>query len=333
MSSFITLVRVENTKMWKRLSTKVMLLIMVAIVILASCVYRYYQYTKGYDVHATPTVSASWQTDLQKEIEETKGAIKSIEDQKGNDAQRSALGKMKKTVAEDQYRLDHDISTQESNSIWTKVLDFSENAGYGYLVALLLIIACTASVAGEFSEGTIKMAISRPNYRHEILSAKLLVSLVYGLELLAAALILQTGMFMIFYGVPGMGAKEMLWTTNQIIYVPAILKLLAYYGLDFLTVIFYTVLAFALSTVTRSRSIATGFSLFMLLLGSQLAQMVAIYFSWAKYFPFTMTNFSSMMTDGVRLPGTSLPIALMVSGIYTVLMGAVGYIVFQKRDI
>ena len=329
----MTLLSIENSKLWKRLSTKIMYLILILLVVAASGLFRYYQYYKHVDVHANPTVSASWKADVEKDAQGRKAQIQEIENGKDNEGDRAILGNLKKTLAEDEYRLANNIPTEKPNSIWTRVTDFSQDAAYGSMIALLLIIACAASVAGEFSEGTIKMTISRPYYRHEILTAKLIVSLLYGLELLATAFVVQFAMFAIFYGLPGIGAKEMMWTTGKIIYIPAILKTLSLYGLDFLTVIFYTVLAFMLSAVTRSRSIATGFSLFMLLLGSSLAQMVAVYFSWAKYFPFTMTGFSAMVMKGVVIEGTTLPMALLVSGIYTIIIGAIGYVVFQKRDI
>lgn len=333
MKSFFTLISIENSKMWKRTSTKVMFFIMIFLVLAASCLLRYYQYYKNVDVHAAPTVSATWKTEVEQEAQGLKAQIKQIESGKGNESERSVLGNLKKSLAEDEYRLANNISVAKPNSIWTKVSDFSQSGSYGDMIALLLIIACAASVAGEFSEGTIKMAISRPYYRREILSAKLIVSLLYGLELLVTVFIVQSAIFAAFYGLPDIGAKEMMWTTGRIVYIPAVLKALCLYGLDFLTVIFYTVLAFTLSAITRSRSIATGFSLFMLLLGSSLAQMAAVFFTWAKYFPFTMTGFSSMVTKGVVLEGTTLVMALLVSGIYTVIIAAAGYLVFQKRDI
>lgn len=332
MGRFFTLVSIENIKMWKRLSTKVMLLIMVLIVVAASGIFRFYQYRMGYDVHAAPTISADWRQKLEAEIVSAKEQKAMVEKSKNN-AQRSMLGQLDQTIAEDQYRLDHNIPLKAPNSIWTKILDFGENAGYCSLIALMLIIACSAAVAGEFSEGTIKMAISRPYHRHEILSAKLVASLLYGLALLVVTLVTNFILFAIFYGLPGLNAMEVMWTTHQVLYVPAVVKLLAYYGLGFLEVIFYTVLAFALAAVTRSRSISTGFSLFMLLVGGQIAQMVAIYFSWAKWFPFTMSHFSNMMTNGVTVPGSSLTLGLILTGIYTLVFGAVGYIVFAKRDI
>lgn len=333
MKPFLSLIKIENRKMWKRLSTKVMLLILLLIVVAAVGFFRFYQYRMGYDVHAATKVSATWRQEVTAELQSAQKDKTAIEKGTGNNAERAKLGAREKTIAESEYRLDHNIALKEPDSIWSRLLDFGKNVGFDSLIALMLIIACSAAVAGEFSDGTIKMAISRPYRRDEILSAKLIVVLGYGLTLLAAVLAVNFLLFAALYGLPGLGASALLWTTHRVLSVPAIVSLLAYYGLGFLMVIFYTVLAFALAVVTRSRSIATGFSLFMLLVGGQLAQMVSIYFPWAKWFPFTMTNFSNMITSGVVLPGTSLTMALVLTGIYTLLFGAVGYTVFVERDI
>lgn len=334
MGRFFTLIGIEHTKLWKRLSAKVMLGIMLLIVIVACSAFRINQYSKGTDVHAQPKVTAGWQQQLKMEIAAEKQQEATIKNEKNDSPERANLGNLDLQIAQGQYQLDHDIAFNKPNSIWTKLVSFGRNAGFCSLIALMLIIACSAAVAGEFSDGTIKMAISRPYHRHEILSAKLISSLLYGLELLVATLAANFLLFIIFYGTVGFGASEMLWTTHKILYVPAFVKFLAFYGLGYLQIVFYTVLAFALSTVTRSRSIATGFSLFMLLLGSQLAQLVCVYlFNWAKWFPFTMTDFTNMITSGVIIPGSSLPLGLLMTGLYTIVFGAVGYTVFAKRDI
>jgi ABC-2 type transport system permease protein len=333
MSKFLTLVSIENIKMWKRISTKVMLIFVVVIVVAATSIVRYHEYSIGTDVNAVPAVSANWKSDLQQEITALKAQIKKTDSGTNNPMQRRQVGSLQATIAEDQYRIDNNISTDSPDSIWTRMTNFNSEANYGSIIALMLIIACAAAIAGEFSEGTIKMAISRPYHRHEILSAKLIASLLFGLAMLAAILISNFIMFAIYYGVHGWGAMDMLWTSNRVLYVPAVLKMLAVFGLDFLQVIFFVVLAFTLSAVTRSRSMATGFSLFLLLVGVQIVTLLALYFSWGRYLPFAMTNFSGYLLSGAGIEGTTLSLALILTGIYTLIIGAAGYVVFAKRDI
>lgn len=334
MGRFFTLVGIENKKLWKRPSTVVMFLIVIALVLLASCGMRYYQYANKVDVYKAPAVADNWRDNVTKEEAALKDQIKGVEDNKNaSELEKASLGNAKKTLAEDEYMLAHGISSSKPFSIWTEVADFSSKVSYGYIVAMMMMIACSMLVAGEYTEGTIKLTMSRPFSRGEILGAKLTVTILYGLELLASALVIQTLIFMAFYGAPGIDAKQMFWTTDKIIYIPAVLNLLAVFGLDFLTAVFYTILAFALSAVTRSRSISTGFSLFMLLLGGSLAKLVAIYFSWAKFFPFTTTDFSTIVAQGVQVYGTTLGTSLIATGIYAVIMCVAAFIVFIRRDV
>ena len=95
----------------------------------------------------------------------------------------------------------------------------------------------------------------------------------------------------------------------------------------------YVILAFVLSAISRSRSIATGFSLFMLLAGANILQFIAIFFGWGKYLPFVTSNFAGFINIGSYIYGVTLGFALVISAIYSMIFCFVGYFVFQKRDI
>jgi len=330
MGDFFTLVSIENTKLWKRLSTKIMLIIMVVIIIGATGIVKYYNVS--HKASTTTKISENWKQKLKQGIALQKIQLKAAEKETNRMAKMS-IGSSKKMIAESEYRIDNNIKPESKTSIWQRSTEFATNAGYGGIIALLLIISCSALVAGEFSEGTMKMMISRPYRRHEILTAKLIATILYGLVLLGITFLLNFILIGIFYGFNGMGVKEMLWTNSKIIYIPAALKAIIVFGLEFLQVIIYVIVAFAISAISRSRSIATGFSLFLLLVGSTIMRQLAIFFSWGKYLPFGLTNFSSFITQGAYIEGTTLAFAIGVSAIYSIIFCFVGYWVFEKRDI
>ena len=330
MSSFFTLVSIENMKLWKRISTKVMFLIMIIIIFVATGFYKYY--TVSQKVPSTIAVSENWKQELQTNLVLQKTQLKQFDDETSRMAKVS-VGPLKKTIAEGEYEIKNNIKPEAKKSIWERSTEFSTNAGYSGIIALLLIIACSALVAGEFSEGTMKMMISRPYKRSEILSAKLVATIIYGLELLAATFLLNFIMLGILFGFNGIGAKEMLWTSSSIIYIPSVLKALIIFGLDFLQVLVYVIIAFAISAVSRSRSMATGFSLFLLLVVSKMAILAAMIFSWGKYLPFGLSNFSSFVISGSSIMGTTLAFALGLSAIYSIIFLFAGYYIFEKRDI
>jgi ABC-2 type transport system permease protein len=327
MGNFFTLVSIENMKLWKRLSTKVMLIIMVVIILVATGIIKYMNVSSK--TSKTTTVSESWKEDLQKGLTAKKTDLAVLE--KGTEKMsKVGIGSMKKSIAEDEYSINNNIKPESKQNIWTRL---ATNAPYGQLIALFLIITCAAMVAGEFSEGTMKMMITRPYSRSEILTAKLMATLLYGVVLLLTSFLLNFILLGICYGFNGMGAKEMLWTGSKILYVPALLKTLAIFGLDFLTSIAYVLVAFVISAMFRSRSIATGFSLFLLLAGSGITVTLAMFFSWGKYLPFALWDFSSFVKIGSSIQGTSLGFALILAVIYSTIFCFAGYFVFEKRDI
>lgn len=330
MKNFFTLISIENMKLWKRLSTKVMLVMMAIIVVGAVGVYKYYSVANK--VPNTTKVSENWKQDLQKGLTAKKVQLSQVE-KSTNKIAKTTIGSMKKSIAEDEYRINNNIKPESKMSIWAYVTKFDSSAGFGSIIALFLIIACSSVVAGEFSEGTMKMMISRPYSRAEILTAKLISTLLYGLVLVITTLVLNFLLLGASFGFQGMGAKEMLWTGSSIIYIPAMLKTLIVFGLDFLQVLVYVVIAFAISATCRSRSIATGFSLFLLLVGVSIVQLISVFFSWGKYLPFGLSNFSNFINQGAYINGTSLAFALVLSAIYSVVFGFIGYFTFQKRDI
>jgi len=326
MRDFFTLVSIENTKVWKRLSSKVMLIIMVVILLAANGIFKYME-TRQKD-SKTMTVSENWKEDTQKELDANKAQLAQMEKQT-NAGEKVGLGNLKKKIAEAEYRINNNIKPEAEVSIWTRVADLDVSG----FIALLLMIACTALVAGEFSEGTMKMMISRPYSRSEILSAKLVATILYGLVLLITSIVLNFIMGGILFGFNGIGSKEMLWTGSKILYVPAVLKAMIIFGLGFLTVLTYVIIAFALSAAFRSRSLATGFSLFLYLVAGNILGMLAIFFSWGKYLPFVLTNFSSYIKVGTTIEGTSLGFALISAAVYSIILGFGGYFIFVKRDI
>lgn len=331
MGNFFTLVALENTKLWKRLSTKIMLMILIVIIIASTSISNYYRMSAN--VPSTTQVSENWRQDIQKNIVLQKDQLNTFENGTDN---RLLIGPMKKSIAEGEYRINNNIKPESKESIWTNVTSFDTEAFYGLIISLFLIISCSALVAGEFSEGTMKMMISRPYKRSEILTAKLMATILYGLVLFATTFLLNFIMLGLYSGFNGMGAKEMMWTSSRIIYIPAVLKTIIFLGLDFLKVLVYVILAFAISAISRSRSIATGVSLFLLFLasiGSGIALRAFTNFSWVKYLPFVTSDFTSIVNTGACIEGTTLAYAIGLSALYSVLFCLAGYIVFEKRDI
>jgi len=77
MGNFFTLVALENTKLWKRLSTKIMLMILIVIIIASTSISNYYRMSAN--VPSTTQVSENWRQDIQKNIVLQKDQLNTFE--------------------------------------------------------------------------------------------------------------------------------------------------------------------------------------------------------------------------------------------------------------
>ncbi|MFT8887666.1 MAG: ABC transporter permease subunit [Ethanoligenens sp.] len=335
---FLKLVGIENFKMWKRISVRIMLLLMVVLAILLCGLSKYVE-NKDNPKHTAVTDVANWKEKTQQEVTAYTAVVQAAEKSK-NTIDKMSLDSNKINLAEAKYRLVHNIPPKTGlTSVWgwmIKMEDSGSVSGYPMSIAVITLfslIFVAASVAGEFTEGTMKMMIARPYSRAQILTAKLASTILYALTLLGVFAVVQFIGMGILFGFGDLGAKELFWTGSSVVNIPAVVKLLAVYGLDMLTMLFYVIFGLFLSTLFRSRSLVTGAALFMLLIGSGICMTLAIFFDWVRYIAFGISTFAQYVLRGSLIPGATLGFALAVCGIYTAVFLAGGYFSFLKRDI
>lgn len=338
MSGFWTLVKIENRKLYHRASTLVMAVILAALIIGITGLIKYIdtdfpQFTDN--AASSQNVKAKdWKTQLQQELITDQQQLSQLK-KSSDKLSETSIGPLKMKIAKDEYMIAHGIKPDSLKSVWSKMneLDTEVNPNFAVFIALFAIIAGSAAVAGEFGDGTMKMMIPRPFSRCMILSAKLASVVLYSLLLFAETFVFTFAMMGLWFGFQGFGSNILFWTGGKIVLLPAFLNTLAVYGLDFLQVFVYIVLSFAISIVSRSRAIATGISLFLLLVGGSISELLTIYFGWGKYILFGVSDFSSYVLKGTLYPGTSLGFGFVVSAVYTMIFLFAGYATFLKRDI
>lgn len=336
--SFFKLLSIENFKLWKRLSVRVMFILMVVLAVGYCGGAKYLDYINHKNAPSTSSSQSSdWRQEQEMIVQSVPEQIKAAKDSKSR-TDDVAISSMEKQLAEAKYRLAHNVAPQsQMDTFWgwmTLMSDNTQVPNIGYFVLLFCILFVSTAVAGEFTEGTMKMALSRPFSRAQILTAKIASAVLYMLILTGVAFgitFLGTGLLRGGFG--GMAAKDLLWTGSEVLYVPAGLKVLALYGLELLTSLFLIGFTLLLAVLSRSRSIATGVSLFMLFIGVSLFRLLGIFFDWGKFTAFPVSNFVSFVTSGSSLPGTSLGFALIVCGVYLAAFVTASYVVFQKRDV
>ncbi|ADU26177.1 ABC transporter permease [Ethanoligenens harbinense] len=346
MGNFLSLVFVENTKLWKRLSTKIMPLILIGLIfglaalmkVQTTMVETYSTSGSSGQSQTQQALPGGWKAALEATDKSLQSGIDTAE-KSDRQSEKNTLDQTKRQLAENKYDLKNNIKPATLNSDGTlntkAVSNFWGNVfsvGAGSLVTLFAIIACTALVAGEFSDGTMKTVIPRPFSRWQILTAKLLVSVGYTVLLMVLANLVALASTAIFFGTGGAGDPVLLWLGGSIVPTPGFAAFALVTLLDLLAALVYLFLTFALSAITRSRAFATGLSIF-LMFGGSFTLFLAYNFNWGKFIFFADTAFSTFIRNGAPFYGITLGLALLICGIYSAGFLAASYITFNKRDI
>jgi ABC-2 type transport system permease protein len=274
-----------------------------------------------------PPMGNDWKQQLTTEDTAAQQSIDAMEKSK-NQTDKNSIDSTKMQIAENKYRIDHNMKPDISG----KQGFWDMEGGMGKIIALLAIIACAALVAGEFSEGTMKTMISRPYARWQILTAKFAAALIYTIILCVISFLTIMAATAIFFGTYGFNATKLLWISGNVLNVSAAAAAILQAGLDFLEVLVYLIIGFALSAIFRSRALATGVSIF-LMFGGSFALFFGQYFSWGRLILFADTGFSTFIMSGAPFYGITLGLALLISAAYCAVFLFAGYFTFAKRDI
>jgi len=187
---FFSLVRNELQKTWR--SRWIVFAVMGGIFILISGgLYIYYVATKS---QWSPPPAVSWQTTLQQDLASNQTQLSALEQDKQQSPDSSgptkgfgpgsglddAIAQVQQQINDDTYLLDHDIAPVQSFSITLAAL-----FGFGGIVMFLLIRIfgwlAAEQIAGERSDRTIAILLSRPMSRNQLLLSKAVASFLISL--------------------------------------------------------------------------------------------------------------------------------------------------------
>jgi ABC-2 type transport system permease protein len=303
-------------KIFKRVGTWVMLGILILIIGVVGA------FTKYEDSKVKET--DNWKQELTMQVEGEKKALS----EGGID--RYNKGMMEERVAINEYRIENDIAPNSKETVWT----FVETNGFAVtLVGLFAIIVAAGIVASEFSWGTIKLLLIRPISRTKILLSKYITVILYGVTMLAILFAVSSLLGLILFGGAGQSV-HLAYIDGEVVEQNIIGYLIKTYLLLSIDVMMMATMAFMISTVFRSSSLAIGLSLFLLFMGANATQLLALKFDWAKYSLFANTNltqytgFSQPMVKGMTM-GFSITMLIIYFAIFQLL----AFFVFKKRDV
>lgn len=308
------LIQNENMKIYRRISTWIMLVILVAVAVVVGIVMNF---------TASDSVDEQWKQNLQQQNEMYK-----------TDLANEDLPDMVKDISErelaiNEYRLEHDIAPMETRSTWNFMTVAAEIVS---LITLFTIVVGASSVASEFTWGTIKLLLIRPVSRAKILLSKYLATILFALFSLVLLFVVSFLVGSIFFGIGG-STPHLVYRDGAVHEVHMVSHILGIFGLKSINLIMMSTFAFMISTIFRNSGLAIGLAIFLMFAGVNVTALLATKFDWAKYILFANTDLSQYLTGYVLVEGMTMTFSVIMLIIYFVIFNALTWFVFTKRDV
>jgi ABC-2 type transport system permease protein len=238
-----------------------------------------------------------------------------------------------------QYHLDRDIDPEAvSGPLFTR--GFANAASY-LLLHLLAIVFAADVVSSEFSQGTIKLLLTRPISRARVLASKLAALLLaIGLTVLVGGCVayLFGGLA---YGYKGWGAPILTgfrqtggtFDASAVRSVPLWQDAIAVFGLAWFAAAVVAVIGFLTSVLLRSTAASMGTMFAALILGTILPRLAP---TWAfqKYlFPTNLPLPDYYSGSPPPIPGMTIEFSVLMLALWGIGAAVVAFVVFVRRDV
>lgn len=313
------LIQNEWIKIFKQQSTFIMIGVLIVIIIAFAGIAKYID-------SQAESVNQNWKEELVTEnenwnstLEETAMITPSLREV----ATRS--------LAINEYRIEHNIPPAQEYNMWSFI---SESTGLISFAGLFVIIIAAGMVANEFSWGTIKVLLVKPFHRWKILLAKYATVNLFLIFMLALLFIISMVLGLILFG-PGQDGSNihLAYVNGSVEEQSQLFYLIKSYLLNSLSVFLLAAMAFMISAVFRSSALSIGISIFLLMTGGTVTNLLASRFDWAKYSLFANTNLMQYADGMPMVEGMTLSFSVTMMVAYFLLFMALAFVFFTKRDV
>ena len=245
---------------------------------------------------------------------------------------------LERTEAENKeiiYRFENNIKDYSSNSNNGIIENFYNE--YFLMILIIIIIVSGSIVSEEFSKGTIKLLLVKPYSRTKILLSKYITSLLMIVFAIVFILLAQLIIGGIFFGYDTLTIPKIVYnfSTNMVMEMN-IFKYFLYTTIAVLPqFILLTTLAFSLSTLFLSTSLANTLTIIGSLAGDVINAIAVSYeINILKLFVTLNWDFTPYLFGG-KSPylGITLSHSIIVCIVYWLIMIVTTFIVFKRRNI
>lgn len=311
------LVTNEMIKIFKKVSTYIMIGIVALIIFGVGGLYKYIDVTEG-----PAETDPNWKQTLQEENKMNQENLTQVTDERDKNY-------MERSIAINNYQIENNIAPQYGTDTWSFMYDMAMMINF---LSIITITVAAGIVANEFSTGTIKLLLIRPVSRLKILLSKYASVILFSGIIIAFTFVLSLIVGAILFGF-GDVQPHLVYQDGKVIEQSQFVASMINFFFSSIGLFMLTTMAFMISAAFRNSSLAIGISIFLLLMGTSLTQMLSYKFDWAKYILFANLDLNSYIQGMPFMSGMTMTFSIVVLLIYFVVFHLIAIVFFTKRDI
>lgn len=285
--------------------------------------------------------SGSWKVSLANTIMQQKIELLSMgADQALSEEQLQEKQTLKDEILKEEYRLKNDIASAPENTGLNNLnkINFWSVLGLSTLminvISLAIIIIAGASIANEFSSGTIKFLLINPVKRSKIFLSKYVMILTLSVLLILGFYVVNVLCAGILFGFDSITAPYLYVVNGTIHQMPGLSFVLWKYLLGSVNLIVMGTLAFAISSMLRNAALAIGVSVFALLGGNIIMSILGgmLKFDWARFLIFANVDLNAVIEGNTMFQGMTVSFSLAVIAVHMVVFFLTAWDGFMHRE-
>lgn len=315
----LSLVRNEWEKLFRQKSTYLMIGLLILVLIASGGIGKYMEKDRAGN-------SKDWKQELKSQNAEL------LQEPEGAQITTPSMKEfIQKEVAVNEYRIERNLPPEKNSTVWSFINDASNLISFA---GLFVMVAAAGIVANEFTWGTIKMLAVKPFRRWKILLSKYITVLLY-LLLMMSILFVGAGLIgLILFGAGSPTENiHLAYVNGQIEEQNLLGYLLKSYGLQSISVLLLSTMAFMISVVFRASGLAIGLSVFLLFTGGTVTNLLASKFEWAKFSLFANTDLMQYLDGLPMVDGMTIKFSILMLVLYFSVFQILAFFFFTKRDI
>lgn len=238
-------------------------------------------------------------------------------------------------VAINKYIVDTKYNLEKENNLRSGIKDLIDD--YEVFIMVFIIIISAGIVSSEFKDGTIKLLLTKPYTRSTILLSKYLTCIIcFGL-IIVYTFICQFIVGSLCFGIDSLEIPVVIYnySSNSLMEYNAFSYLFLMIVCKMPMYILMLTLAFSLSTLFLSSSLANTFSILGYLFKDMVIVFVTMFrLDFLKYFVTLNWNFTEYLFGKLpSIEGLTIGISIVVCIVFYLAMLITTFAIFKKKNI